>query len=138
MIVLDEQLLGYGLHDMIARWYRGSVTDLTELRPSTRILDDAVPELLRRARFPSFVTINVNDFWRRLAPDNRFAILCFSLAHTEARTIPWLLRRLFATQPFRTRRNRMGKIARVSDQRAQYYTTKSWAIQTIDWAQHRE
>jgi hypothetical protein len=134
MIVLDEQLLGYGLQDMIAPWYRGQVTDLTELRPRTHILDDAVPELLRRVRYPSFVTINESDFWRRMAPDDHFAILCFSLAHSQAKEIPSLLRRLLATDPFRTRRSRLGKIARISRQKVQYYTTKSWAIQTIDWS----
>jgi hypothetical protein len=104
MIVLDEQLLGYGLQGMIARWYRGKVTDVTQLRPHTHILDDAVPELLRRARLPSFVTINVHDFWRRMAADDQFGILCFALAHPQAKTIPSLLRRLFARDPFRTRR----------------------------------
>jgi hypothetical protein len=96
-------------------------------------LDDAVPLLLRRVRYPSFVTINVNDFWRRMAPDDHFAILCFSLSHSQARAISSLLRRLFTTDAFRTRRNRVGKIARVSLQQVQYYTTKSWAVQTIDW-----
>jgi hypothetical protein len=132
MIVLDEQLLGYGLHGMIAQWYRGKVIDLTVLRPRTHVLDDAVPELLRRARLPSFATINVNDFWRRMAPDDHFAILCFSLVHTQSRMIPWLLRRLFATDPFQTRRNRVGKIARVSHQQVQYSTTRSWAVQKIE------
>jgi hypothetical protein len=133
MIILDEQLLGYGLHGLIAHWYRGRVADLTELRPRTHVLDDAVPELLRKVRQPSFVTINVNDFWRRMAPDEHFAILCFSLPHTHAREIPSLLRRLFAMDPFRTRRSRLGKIAHVSRQQVQYYTTDSWAIHTIDW-----
>ena len=138
MIVVDEQLLGYGLQGMIARWYRGSVTDLTALRPRTHILDDAVPQLLRTVRYPSFVTINVNDFWRRTTPDNHFAILCFSLSHSQARAIPSLLRRLLATDPFRTRRIRVGKIARITHERVQYYTTYSWALQTIDWSQQRE
>jgi hypothetical protein len=137
MIILDEQLLGYGLHGMIARWYRGRVTDLTELRPRTHILDDAVPELLRKVRHPSFVTINVNDFWRRMAPDGHFAILCFSLSHTQAREIPSLLRRLFAIDAFRTRRSRLGKIAHVSRQQVQYYTTNSWAIRTVAWPRYK-
>ena len=133
MIVLDEQLLGYGLHGMIARWYRGRVTDLTELRPKTHILDDAVPELLRKVRQPSFVTINVNDFWRRTAPDDHFAILCFPLAHTQSgKSLPCSAACLRYI-PFRTRRSRLGKIAQVSRQRVQYYTTDSWAVQTINW-----
>jgi len=100
MIVLDEQLLGYGVRELIAQWYRGKVIDLTELRPRTHIQDDAVPELLRTVRQPSFVTINANDFWRRMGPDDHFAILCFSLAHEQARQIPYLLRRLFPYIPF--------------------------------------
>ena len=50
MIVLDEQLLGYGLRELIGRWYRGSVIDIIELRPASRVLDDAIPTLLRTVR----------------------------------------------------------------------------------------
>jgi hypothetical protein len=120
MVVLDEQLLGYGLQSAIARWYRGAVTDITQLRPGTTILDDAIPSLLRAVREPSFVTINVSDFWRRLAPDLGFAILCFSLPHSRADEIAALLRRLFRLLPFHTRRQRLGKIARVSFERIHY------------------
>ncbi len=102
MIVLDEQLLGYGLQPAIGQWYGGHITDITELRPGTRVHDDAVPELLRTVRQPTFVTINVSDFWRRLAPDRRFGMICFALPHFRAGEISLLLRRLFATDPFRT------------------------------------
>ncbi len=133
MIVLDEQLLGYSLHAPIARWYRGTVMDVTALRPGTVIRDDAIPSLLRFAHRPTFVTINVADFWRRLAPDPRFAIVAFALPHARAQAIPDLLRRLFALEPFRTRRRRLGKVIRVSQRQVQYYTTDSWAVQRIDW-----
>lgn len=133
MIVLDEQLLGYGLQATIARWYRGAITDVTQLRPDSVIPDDAIPELLRTVRQPAFVTINVADFWRKLAPDPHFAILCFALPHLRAAEIPTLLRQVFATEPFRTRRSRLGKIARISHQRLQYYAIDSWAVQTIEW-----
>jgi predicted ATPase len=43
MIVLDEQLLSYGIQASIARWYRGAVTDITQLRPNTVIPDEAIP-----------------------------------------------------------------------------------------------
>jgi hypothetical protein len=43
MIVLDEQLLSYSLQASIARWHRGTVTDITQLRPNTVILDEAIP-----------------------------------------------------------------------------------------------
>ena len=133
MIVLDEQLLGYGLQHIIARWYKGSVTDITELRPDTVIEDEAVPALLRSVRQPTFVTMNVADFWRRLAPDPKFCVACFALPHARADEISDLLRSLFSLEPFRTRQRRLGKIARVSSKQVQFYTTDSWAVQSIEW-----
>jgi hypothetical protein len=133
MIVLDEQLLGYGLRAAISKWYRGSITDLPVLRPGTLILDEAIPELLRAARQPTFVTINVRDFWRRMVPERRFCILCFALPDQRVAELPGLLRRVFATEPFRTRRKRLGKIGRVTPRRVAYYTAESWAVRTIDW-----
>jgi hypothetical protein len=133
MIVLDEQLLGYGLQEVIGHWYRGAITDITRLRPQTIITDDAIPDLLRTVRQPTFITINVADFWRRLTPDRRFGVVCFALPTTRVERLPALLRRLFATTPFRTRRSRLGKIVRVSPHQVQYYTAESWAVQEIEW-----
>jgi hypothetical protein len=132
MIVLDEQLLGYGLRAAIAHWYRGRVLDVTQLRPGTVIHDEAIPVLLRRVRLPTFVTINVEDFWRRMAPDPKFCIACFGVPHTRAEEVAPLLRRLFATRLFHTRRGRVGKIARVSRRQIQYYSTASWAVRSIE------
>ena len=100
MIVLDEQLLSYGVQASIARWYRGAVTDITQLRPHTVILDEAIPLLLRAVSRPTFVTINVADFWRRLTPDPRFCIVCCAVPHTRAQEVPELLRRVLALEPF--------------------------------------
>lgn len=133
MIVLDEQLLGYGLDVGIRRWYRGSVTDITRLSPGTIIKDDAIPMLLRKARQPLFVTLNVVDFWRRLRPDRGFSIVCIALPHSRAGELPALLRRLFALEPFKTRSRRMGTIARVGRHGVRYYTIKSPQVQRINW-----
>src|SRR5437660_9212280 len=105
MIVLDEQLLDADLPARIKRWYRGNVTNILQLRPGTLIPDDAIPALLRSVRQPTFVTINVTDFWRRMAPDPHLAITCFALIDRQIGMIPLLLRRLFATPPFQTRRD---------------------------------
>src|SRR2546422_9278856 len=94
MIVLDEQLVGYGLHTPMARWDRGTVTDIAQLRPNTVIQDKAIPMLLRAALRSMFVTINVAYFWWRLAPDIRFCIVCCAVPHTRAQEVPDLLRRL--------------------------------------------
>ena len=137
MIVLDEQLLSYGLRAPIERWYRGTVTAITQLRPETVIRDDAIPMLLRASRRPTFVTINVPDFWRRLTPEARFCIVCVAVPHTRALEVPDLVRRLFALEPFRTRQKRLGKIARVSQRQVQYYTTDRFTIHRLDWPQVR-
>jgi len=68
MIVLDEQLLGRDLDSEIARWYPGNVRFIIDLRPGTVIKDDAIPALLREQSLPTFVTINVRDFWRKVEP----------------------------------------------------------------------
>ena len=62
MIVLDEQLLGRQLELEIAKWYRGTVRFINELRPHTVIKDDAIPKLLRQQSQPTFVTINERTF----------------------------------------------------------------------------
>ena len=133
MIVLDEQLLSYGIQASIARWYRGTVTDITQLRPHTVILDQAIPLLLRAVSRPTFVTINVADFWRRLAPSSRFCIVCCAVPHTRAQEVPDLLRRVLALEQFRTRSRRLGTIVRASPQHVRYYTTDTRAIHLIAW-----
>ena len=133
MIVLDEQLLGYGLKDQIAKWYRGTVTDITQLRPGTVIEDETIPSLLRTVRQPTFVTINVSDFWRHMEPDPQFCITCFALPHSRAEEIPNLLRRLFTLAPFRTRKRRLSKIARVARKQVQFYAVESRVVQLIEW-----
>lgn len=133
MIVLDEQLLSYGLRQHVAQWYRGAVIYITQLRPETVIRDEAIPMLLRAARRPTFVTINVADFWRRVAPQTRFCIVCVAVPHTRALEVAALVRRLFALSPFRTQHQRLGKMARVSQRQVLYYTTADRTIQRLDW-----
>lgn len=72
MIVLDEQLLGRDLEHDIARWYRGPVRFIVDLRPHTVVKDEAIPELLRQQPQPTFVTINERDFWRKIVADTRY------------------------------------------------------------------
>lgn len=48
MIVLDEQLLGRDLEHDIARWYRGPLRFIVDLRPHTVVKDEAIPALLRQ------------------------------------------------------------------------------------------
>ncbi len=121
MIVLDEQLKNAGLEEQIGRWYRGRVVNITSLRPSTVIKDDAIPLLLRQVPDSTFVTINIADFWRRIGPDRQFCMACFPLSDERVAEISDLLRRLFRLPQFKSKQARRGKIIRVSHAQVQFY-----------------
>ena len=134
MIVLDEQLLGRGLERDIAQWYRGTVQFIIDLRPHNIIKDEAIPALLRQRSQPTFVTINDRDFWRKVAPDQRYCIVCFALSDARAREIPSALRALLRRPEFRTKAQRMGQVIRVTNDDISYYTLSDRQIRTISLA----
>ncbi len=121
MIVLDEQLLGRNLEVEVARWYRGAVCFITDLRPNTIIKDDAIPQLLQLQNQPTFVTINVTDFWGKITADNRFCVVCFALPDSQAREISSRLRALLGHSLFATKNERVGKVIRVAGSQVSYY-----------------
>ena len=131
MIVLDEQLLGRDLEHDIARWYRGPVRFVIDLRPHSVIKDEVIPDLLRRQSRPTFVTINERDFWHRVAADRRYCFVCFSLPDSRVREIPQALRLLLRRPEFRTKAQRMGKILRVTTEEILYYTVDDRKVRTI-------
>ena len=130
MIVLDEQLLGRHIEQDIAKWYRGAVQYIVDLRPHSIIKDDAIPELLRTQSQPTFVTINEQDFWRKVRADLRFCVVCFAIPDTRAREIPQSLRALLQRADLRTKARRMGKVIRVSNQDVRTYSVTSSQIDT--------
>jgi len=122
VIVLDEQLLGRDLETTIAAWYAGAVVYITDLRPYTVIKDDVIPLLLRQQSQPTFVTINVADFWRKIALDERFCVVCFTLPDSRVREIAPLLRVVLHRSEFNTKAKRMGTVVRVTDTGISYYS----------------
>jgi len=132
MIVLDEQLLGRNLEVEIARWYRGAVCFITDLRPGTIIKDDAIPQLLQQQNQPTFVTINVTDFWNRVAADDHFCVVCFALPDSQAREVSLRLRTLFDHELFASKNQRMGKVIRVGGNQVSYYTIGDRWIKTAE------
>jgi hypothetical protein len=131
MIVLDEQLLGRNLEHAIAKWYRGKVLFITDLRPDSVIKDEAMPELLRKQIQPTFVTINEKDFWHKIVVDNRYGVICFAWPDSRVREIPPSLRVLLRRSEFNTKAKRMGKVIRVADEKINYYTLIDRQIRTI-------
>ncbi len=132
MIVLDEQLLGRGIEHDIARWYRGTVQFITNIRPNTVIKDDAIPMLLRHLSQPAFVTINSHDFWQRVPGDPRYCMVCFALSDAQATDIPQALRVLFRQTECRTKARRMGKIIRITSAEISFYTDQTRQTTTLE------
>jgi hypothetical protein len=133
MIVLDEQLLGHGIENEIARWYPGSVRFVLDLRPNSIIKDDAIADLLDEQDRPTFVTINERDFWQKIRVSRRFGVVCFALPDEHARIIPPKLRALLRRPEFRTKAQRSGKVVRVTDQEVRYYSFDDRQVRQFNW-----
>lgn len=129
-IILDDQLFDVEVLIPIARWI--TVQRLRDLRPSEVIKDERVPELLRRLRQPTFVTIDLG-FWNRGLRDNKFCILCFALQNDEQDKLPELLRRVVRLPEFRTKASRMGKVARISTIDIQCWESGNERVSRITW-----
>lgn len=132
MLVLDEQLKDHHLIAAISAWYPGAVTHIQTLRPATVVKDDNVATLLLTAHHPTFITINVDDFWRKLPPHHGYCILTIDLLQGDFDDLPAQLRRFFGLPLFRTRSARMGKIIRVQPNRIRYYE-RNGQTQEIAW-----
>jgi hypothetical protein len=131
MLVLDEQLLGRDLEVALARWYRGPILFITDLRPGSVIKDDAIPLLLRQQHQATFITINERDFWQKVRIDTHFCVVCFALPDSRAGEIPALLRAVFRLAAFQTKARRMGKVLRVTHTTVSYYTYREHETRTV-------
>ena len=132
MIVLDEQLLGRRIESAIARWYRGSVCFITDLRPGTIIKDDASPMLLQREAQPTFVTINESDFWQKVAITEHFCVVCLAFPDSRADEVSDLLKRLLRHPDLKTKTRRMGRVVRITSTHASYYQAGNNAIRSLE------
>ena len=130
-IVLDDQLAANEVLAPFRRWF--SVRRLQELRPTELILDDRVPELLLSLRQPTFVTID-RGFWNRRLCNPKYCVLYFALRDDQQEQLPGLLRELLRVPEFRTRRERMGKVARVSTHRVAFWQFRAPRLQYANFA----
>jgi hypothetical protein len=129
MIVLDENLHGYRI---LAAWSPGKVISVTSLRRGSLIKDEVIPVLLRTAVQPTFVTINVADFWRKVKSHNDYCIITVDLPQERAREVPDLVRRLFRIPDFKTKASRMGKVIYLTQDHIEYYELDR-RIKSLPW-----
>jgi len=132
MIILDEHLYDPAIMADIAAWFPGQVIPLLKLRPASLIKDDAIPTLLRKVVQPTFVTINVIDFWKKVRPHADFCIITIALTQTQVYEVPNLLRRLLHLTEFKTKALRMGKVIHVTQNHIQYYESDR-RIRLLQW-----
>jgi len=121
MIVLDEQLMDPQIRADFADWYKGTVVTILTLRPRTQIDDDAIPTLLRSVRQPTFVTINYTDFWKLIAADKAYCIVCLKISGARSLDVSALVADLLKRKEFATKRRRMGKVISWRDGKVTYY-----------------
>lgn len=121
MIVLDENIRSNALVTQISNWYVGKVISVLDLRPVTLIKDDGIATLLRTANRPTFVTINVKDFWPRFRADKHYCVISFVLEQQQVAKLSTLLRSVLMLPQFHTRATRMGTIVRVRPIVLEYY-----------------
>ena len=131
MIVLDEQIAGPRIISSIQHWYKGKVTGVQEARPHTRITDDVIPVLLRQLKAPTFVTINHEDFWRKIPADSGYCVVCLKLTSRRSSEVPEALRAILTRPEWRTKHGRMGNVIFVSGRRIAYYYTKQGHIELM-------
>jgi hypothetical protein len=100
---------------------QGKVVSIKTLRPNTVIKDEAIPSLLSKQKQLTFVTTDVSGFWKKVKPHPKFCIVCVPLPDYRLCELPSLLRRLFRTEGFRTKRERMSKVALVTETTVRFY-----------------
>ena len=108
------------------------MTPITALRPETVIKDDNIPQVLRGARQPPFVTVNVSDFWRVIRPDRRYCVVAVGVPGHRAGEVPAIVRRLLRLPEFATKALRTGKVIRISARTVEYYGVDG-QVQTLLW-----
>jgi len=132
MIVLDEHLHDPVIVAAISRWFPGQVIPVINLRPRSLVKDDVIPTLLRRVAQPTFVTINVTDFWKKVHPHSDFCIITVALNQDQVKDISKLLCRLFRLREFKTKASRMGKLVHVTQNHIEYYESDR-RIHSLPW-----
>ena len=132
MIVVDENIHDQRIIAAISAWYPGRVISITRLRLRSLIKDDAIPALLRKVPKPTFVTINVADFWKKIPPDSSYCFVNVALPKERTREIPDLIRRFLRLPEFRSKASRMGKVVRLTPSRIEYYES-DWRIRSLSW-----
>lgn len=133
MFVVDAAFSDKIVLEPLQNWKR--TISIRNLRPNEVIKDDRIPTLLRELNQPTFLTFDESGFWKRRLCDPRYSIVCFAINKNQQELVVNLLRKLLKRPEFKTQKNRMGKVVRVSQANIKYYKFAEMKMQTLRWSQ---
>ena len=81
------------------------------------------------------MTLNVVDFWRRIAPDRRYCVICVPLPTERQEELPDLLLGFFRHEEFRTIAKRLGKVVRLAKSEIAVYSISQRSPVKISWGE---
>ena len=132
MFVVDAALADHFVLKPIQKW--GKAISIRDLRPHEVVKDDRIPILLRELKQPTFLTIDESGFWKKEISDPQYAVFYFAVDKDQQEVIPGLLRRLLRLSEFKTKSERMGKVARISTINIKFYQFRDNELHTLEWS----
>jgi hypothetical protein len=109
--VVDEHLDYWKVTRVIARWITAEQIGY-ELGHKS-LTDENIRTILHQLKRRTLVTID-DHFYKREYCDKKYCLIYFDVPLTKQDEIPDLFRRLIRLAEFKTSKNRMGKVIRVS------------------------
>ena len=120
-IVLDEHLGHSEVLEPLRQWV--TATKIEDLVPDEMLKDDRILQILGSQKQPTFVTLDAG-FFRKSRCDRRYCLLYFVVPRQQQSRIPVLLRQLLRLPEFKTKAVRMGKVARVSEGKVEFWQVR--------------
>jgi hypothetical protein len=117
-IVLDEHLGRTEVLKPLWKWI--TAAKIEDLAPDETLKDDRILQILRNQKQPTFVTLDSGFFHKRRC-DRRYCLIYFVVPRQQQNRIPSLLRQLLRLSEFKTKAARMGKVARLSEGKVEFW-----------------
>ncbi len=117
-IVLDEHLGRTEVLKPLWKWI--TAAKIEDLAPDETLKDDRILQILRNQKQPTFVTLDAGFFHKRRC-DRRYYLIYFVVPRQQQNRIPSLRRQLLRLSEFKTKAARMGKVARVSEGKVEFW-----------------
>jgi hypothetical protein len=130
-IVVDEHLHHEKVTKALENWITAEQIGV-ELGGFKGRSDERIIPALRALKRRTFVTID-DWFYQSELCDQAYCLVYFALSLDRQAEIPNLLRQLFRLPGFRTMRDRLGKVVRVSAEEVRYYERRVKGERTVAW-----